>query len=310
MLPIQVGRVDAEVRLRRVLHAERVIAERDQVQVSGQDFRFCEGLVQRECHPDLAKLAGRSGFDGRSLLGIGLGCHQQLVVLHVLLFERRAAARVEVAGRVARQAGQGALPVHAAVVGEPLIFNRDDRQLHRVGDLVRGHLEPALRVQPRDRVALRVDHRRYRRHLPSSSWAEPLATTSEARLDISPSPPANGNVSAVATTLANRQHPASFRTVIAAGRRSGMRTTVATSCHSTVPLGPIESFRGRVSHCGIGAGAIFAAASLVRPRKRDRSGGISPADPDKTARSSQKALSYCCAIGTRPPNLYRSVRYR
>lgn len=55
-----------------------------------------------------------------------------------------------------------------------------------------------------------------------------------------------------------------------------MRTTVATSCHSTVPLGPIESFRGRVSHCGIGAGAIFAAASLVRPRKRDRSGGISP----------------------------------
>ncbi len=166
LLPIQVGRVDAEVRLRRVLHAERVIAERDQVQVSGQDFRFCEGLVQRECHPDLAKLAGRSGFDGRSLLGIGLGCHQQLVVLHVLLFERRAAARVEVAGRVARQAGQGALPVHAAVVGEPLIFNRDDRQLHRVGDLVRGHLEPALRVQPRDRVALRVDHRRYRRHLP------------------------------------------------------------------------------------------------------------------------------------------------
>ena len=32
---------------------------------------------------------------------------------------------------------------------------------------------------------------------PSRSWAEPLATTSDARLDISPSPPANGNSIAV-----------------------------------------------------------------------------------------------------------------
>ena len=165
LLPVQVGRVDAEVGLRGVLHAERVVAERDQVQVAGQDLRLGEGLVQRERHPDLAQLARRGGFDGRALLGVGLGGDQQLVVLDVLLFDRRAAAGVDVAGRIAGQSGQGALPVHTVVVGEPFVLDRDDRQLHRVGDLVGGHLEPALRVQPRDDVALRVDHRRHRGHL-------------------------------------------------------------------------------------------------------------------------------------------------
>ena len=64
---------------------------------------------------------------------------------------------------------------------------------------------------------------------PSMSWAEPLATTSEARLDISPRPPANGNIRAVATTLASRQHPASLRTVRTAGGRSAMRTTLTAA---------------------------------------------------------------------------------
>ena len=52
---------------------------------------------------------------------------------------------------------------------------------------------------------------------PSTSWAEPLATTSEARLDISPKPPTTGNISAAATTLANRQHQASLM-IVARGR--------------------------------------------------------------------------------------------
>jgi hypothetical protein len=51
-----------------------------------------------------------------------------------------------------------------------------------------------------------------------------LATTSEARFDTKPKPPTTGNISAAATTLANKQHHASLMTVTAVGGRSGMRT--------------------------------------------------------------------------------------
>jgi hypothetical protein len=43
---------------------------------------------------------------------------------------------------------------------------------------------------------------------------------SEARLDINPMPPANGNISAAATTPAKTQHPANLMTDIKVGRRS------------------------------------------------------------------------------------------
>src|SRR3954447_13812902 len=52
---------------------------------------------------------------------------------------------------------------------------------------------------------------------PSTSCAEPLATTSEARLDSNPIPPTNGNISPATTTLASRQHQASLITVTAVG---------------------------------------------------------------------------------------------
>ena len=163
LLPVQFRGVDAEVGLGGVLDAERAVAERHQVEVAGEDLGLGERLVQRQRHPDLAQLARRGGLDGGTLLGVGLRDHQQLVVLHVLLLEGRAAAGVEVAGQVAGQAGQRALPVHAVVLGKPLVLDRDDRQLHGVGDLVAGHLEPSLRVQPGDDVALGVDHRRHLR---------------------------------------------------------------------------------------------------------------------------------------------------
>ena len=144
LLPVQVGGVDAEVRLRRGLHAERVVAERDQVQIASQDLGFGEGFIESERHPDLTQLASRSGFDGRARFGVCLSGYQQLVVLYVLLLDGRTAASADVAGRVAGQSCQGAFPVDPVVVGEALVLDRNDRQLHGVGDLVGGHLKPAL----------------------------------------------------------------------------------------------------------------------------------------------------------------------
>ena len=177
--------------------------------------------------------AGR-GLDGGALLRVGLRDHQQLVVLHVLLLDGGAAAGVEVAGHVARQTRQGALPVHTVVLGKPFVLDGDDRQLHRVGDLVAGHLEPALRVQPGDDVALGVDHRRHPRaprprRVGPSRWQphrRPGSTSARTRRPRETSAPA-------ATTLANRQHHASLMTVTVAGGRfggrSGMRYRVARS---------------------------------------------------------------------------------
>src|SRR4051812_7524174 len=56
------------------------------------------------------------------------------------------------------------------------------------------------------------------------SCAEPLATTSAARLDISPIPPTNGNINAAATTAVSRQQPAIRPTMTAAGRPSDMHS--------------------------------------------------------------------------------------
>ena len=61
---------------------------------------------------------------------------------------------------------------------------------------------------------------------PSRSCADPLATMSEARLDIRPTPPATGNSSAATITLANRQHQASLMIEELAGGRSNMGYSV------------------------------------------------------------------------------------
>ena len=144
LLPVQVDRVDSEIRLRGVLDAEGAVAERHQIEVAGEDLRLGERLVQRQRHPDLAQLTGRCLRDRRTLLGIVLGDDQKLVVLDVLLFEGRTTASARIPGGVSGQAGESALPVHPIVLGEPFVLDRDDRQLHRVGDLVAGNLEPAL----------------------------------------------------------------------------------------------------------------------------------------------------------------------
>src|SRR6201985_1343767 len=57
---------------------------------------------------------------------------------------------------------------------------------------------------------------------PSRICADSSATTSNARLNNSPTPPATGNINAAASSAANRQHPASLLTVAEVGARSDM----------------------------------------------------------------------------------------
>src|SRR2546429_2374323 len=80
---------------------------------------------------------------------------------------------------------------------------------------------------------------------PSSSCAEPLATTSEARLDASPIPPTSGNSSAATTTLANAQHPASLATATTVAGGAGMGITLAAPATMQAAKWPEEERRYR-----------------------------------------------------------------
>src|SRR5947209_8091973 len=123
---------------------------------------------------------------------------------------------------------------------------------------------------------------------PCVSWADPLATTSEARLDISPIPPASGNIRAVATTLANKQHPASLRTVRTAGGRSDMRTRLAAPGHLATASADPHASHSVTSELTCGVGKKFSFPSRVSHRGEVRGVPLGIMLFRKTARPSQK----------------------
>ena len=51
------------------------------------------------------------------------------------------------------------------MVGETLVLDGDDGQLHGVGDAVAGHRKAALGVDPGDRITGRIRHRRHGGHI-------------------------------------------------------------------------------------------------------------------------------------------------
>ncbi len=96
-------------------------------------------------------------------------------------------------------------------------------------------------------------------------------------IDISPSPPANGNVSAVA-----RHRPTdSTQPASESCDRGQPGYTKATLLSPTVPLGPHRIFRGRVSH-------LIGAARYLRLRHWSPATTAASAGSRHTARSSQK----------------------
>src|ERR1700739_163507 len=77
---------------------------------------------------------------------------------------------------------------------------------------------------------------------PSRICADSSATTSNARLNNSPTPPAIGKINAAASSAANRQHPASLVTVAEVGARSDIpelsvaRPRDCGECQNASPL--------------------------------------------------------------------------
>src|ERR1700712_2528306 len=113
---------------------------------------------------------------------------------------------------------------------------------------------------------------------PSTSWAEPLATTADARLDSRPKPPAMGNMIAAAITAAKRMHQANLMTVTVIGGvgvgRSDMGNRVATSLVDGPGVPGLAAERG----LRFGQGWVKMDPGTVVPKKGDLTVAQNPPD--------------------------------
>ena len=124
------------------------------VQVARKDLVLREGLLQGHRVLDLAELTlGRLLGGGADLVGIAFevaALGQR--VTHVLLGDRRGALAARIA-QVCHERSRDAGSIHAVVLVEALVLDRDDRLLHDVGDIRAGNDDALLVVEVRDHAA-------------------------------------------------------------------------------------------------------------------------------------------------------------
>jgi hypothetical protein len=94
----------------------------------------------------------------------------------------------------------------------------------------------------------------------------------------------------VATTLANKQHPASLISVRAAGGRSDMRTRVAAPGDLAMPRVAKTLRHAVTSEIAVGPDIKFGIASRSRQRLEMRRPTVGRILGDETARASQKTV--------------------
>src|SRR5699024_10323993 len=156
----------AQVGLGGGLDAVGAVAEGDQVEVLGQDLVLAQLLVQVQRHPELFDLARGGGRDGGPPLRVVLRRDEELIVLDQLLVDG-GGALLDVARReVGQGRADGAPPVHAVVVAEPAVLDRDDRQLHGLRDVLARDDLALLVVQPGDGLTAGVGDRGDGRQVP------------------------------------------------------------------------------------------------------------------------------------------------
>jgi hypothetical protein len=151
-----------EVRQRSLLDAVGAVAEIDRVQVGGQDLVLGPALLELPGERGLLELAA----DRAPTLHVG--------VLDELLCDGRSALDHLLVAHVLPDRAQDPVDVHAAVLVEALVLDRDDRLLHQRCDVARGNEDPALRAAQHgeDSVSLAVVHEPVDLALLEPSWVE------------------------------------------------------------------------------------------------------------------------------------------
>ncbi len=116
-------------------HAERLVPQVHHVEVPGEDLVLGQRVVELLGDAGLAQLAPEGRLGGLELLGRGLGRDVLVVVLDVLLGERRGALR-RPTGPVVDDRADDAARVETGFGEEPAVLDGDDRRLHRHRNLV------------------------------------------------------------------------------------------------------------------------------------------------------------------------------
>ena len=159
---VQFGGGLREVALRGGLNAVGNGAEGRDVQVAGEDFVFRLGLLQGQRVLDFAELTlGGLLGSGADLIGVALeiaALSQR--VAHVLLGDRGGTLTAGVAQVRHERAGDTG-GVHAVVLVEALILDRDNRLLHDVRNVRAGNDDALLVVEVRNHRARRVEDLRF-----------------------------------------------------------------------------------------------------------------------------------------------------
>ena len=142
----QLGGGLVEIALGSGLHAERALAEIDPVQIEFEDLLLGQEVLDLHGQPHLLQLA----LDGL------VGAQDQ--VLHQLHGQRRAALHDPAGAHVGHERAHHGAPVHAVMLEEVLVLDRDEGLRHVSGQLLQLHRAAVSRPAHAQHGSVRAQH--------------------------------------------------------------------------------------------------------------------------------------------------------
>ena len=143
----QVADLLVEVHLRRGPDAVGALAEKDPVEVQGEDLLLGEAALDAQRREHLLQLAPHGPLGGEHRIASELHRDGPTALAHAA------------GGHVARHGAQQSLPVDPRVLEEPVVFRREERVDDHLGNLLVGHRDAALLADLRDQLAVARVHR-------------------------------------------------------------------------------------------------------------------------------------------------------